>query len=99
MPRVKLSEQARSDVLRLYEFIADKNPEAAFRAVEAIQTSFVPLATLPHIGRRVDDTLRELLIDFGNSGYVALYSVNELHDEVIVLATKHQLEDDYSTVV
>jgi plasmid stabilization system protein ParE len=99
MPHVKLSAQARSDVSRLYEFIAGKNTEAAFRSVDAIQASFVPLATLPHIGRRVDDTLRELLIDFGNSGYVALYSVNELQDEVIVLAIKHQLEDDYSTVV
>ena len=38
--------------------------------------------------------LRELLIPFGSSGYVTLYRI--LDDRrVLVLALRHQLEDDY----
>lgn len=38
--------------------------------------------------------LRELLIPFGASGYVALFEI--VNAEVVhVLAIRHQLEDDY----
>jgi plasmid stabilization system protein ParE len=49
---------------------------------------------MPNIERPVQDGLRELMIDFGNTGYVALYYFDELLDEVVVLAVKHQLEDN-----
>ena len=38
--------------------------------------------------------LRELIIDFGNSGYVALFEVEDAKT-VTVLAIRHQREDDY----
>jgi plasmid stabilization system protein ParE len=96
MPRIKLTALAQHDLLRLYRFLADKNASIAVRAIDAIQADFIPLATMPNIGRPVQDGLRELIIDFGNTGYAALYYVDELLDEVVVLAVKHQLEDDYT---
>ncbi len=38
--------------------------------------------------------LRELIIPVGNSGYVALYDIEDACT-VTILAVRHQLEDDY----
>ena len=49
------------------------------------------------IGRPIEDRdgLRELVIDFGASGYLALYRFEPALDAVTILAIKHQREDDY----
>jgi len=49
------------------------------------------------IGRPVEDhdDLRELVIDFGASGYLAMYRFERTLDAVTILAIKHQREDDY----
>ena len=41
------------------------------------------------------EDLRELVIDFGASGYLALYRFEPALDTVTILAVKHQREDDY----
>jgi len=38
--------------------------------------------------------LRELIIAFGRTGYVALFDIVD-PTEVVVAAVRHQLEDDY----
>jgi plasmid stabilization system protein ParE len=38
--------------------------------------------------------LRELLMPFSNSGYVALFEIEDA-STVTILAVRHQLEDDY----
>jgi len=97
MPQVRLSARAQSDIARLHSFLLSKNVTAAQRATQAIRGSFSSLAKTPLLGRPVDDAgdLRELVIDFGASGYLALYRVDQALDVVIVLAIKHQSEDGY----
>ena len=96
MSRVKLSPRAQSDIKRLYDFLAAKDTVVASSAVDAIVSSFIPLTRLPKIGRKKEATdLRELIIDFGSSGYVALYDFDEDVDEVIITALRHQKENDY----
>ncbi len=55
------------------------------------------LETNPDIGRPLVDhpTLRELVIGFGDSGYLALYRHNPGLNMVYVLAFRHQKEVDY----
>ncbi|HCJ51645.1 MAG TPA: type II toxin-antitoxin system RelE/ParE family toxin [Gallionella sp.] len=97
MPRVKLSPRAQSDIKRLYDFLAAKDTAVAGSAVDAIVSSFVPLTRIPKIGRKKDGTdLRELVIDFGSSGYIALYDFDEEVDEVVITALRHQKENDYA---
>jgi hypothetical protein len=48
------------------------------------------------MGRPIENGLREWIIDFSSSGYVALYDLNEITDELVILAVKHQREDDYA---
>jgi mRNA-degrading endonuclease RelE of RelBE toxin-antitoxin system len=38
--------------------------------------------------------LRELVIPFGSSGYVMLFEIDDA-STVIILAVRHQREDDY----
>jgi plasmid stabilization system protein ParE len=98
MPHVVLSARAQADVARLHRFLAEKDMQAAKRAVVAIREAFRPLTGSPLIGRPVEEhpELRELVIDFGASGYLALYRFDSNLDTVAVLAIKHQLEDDYT---
>jgi plasmid stabilization system protein ParE len=97
MPQVKLSDKAHEDLGRLYNFLADKDANAASRAIETIEGAFLTLEKFPEIYRFADEEseLRELVIEFGNSGYIALYFWDEMLDLVIILAVKHQLENDY----
>lgn len=98
MPHVRLAERARSDIERLYRFLAGQDPIAAKLAILTIRDAFLPLRTFPIIGRHVEDhdTLRELVIDFGASGYLALYHYEPTTDSVTILAVKHQKEDGYA---
>lgn len=95
MPRVRLSARARLDLARLHHFLAEKDSTLASRAIDEIYASVVPLTRMPKIGRPVQAGLRELIIDFGSSGYLALYDYDEAADEIIILAVRHQKENDY----
>ena len=81
-------------LVRCRQFLAEKNEMAARRAGQAIERHFTLLETNPEIGRPVDDLpeLRELVIGFGDSGYVALYRHEANDDAVFVLAFRHQKE-------
>ena len=82
---------------RCRRFLADKATEAARRAGQAIERQFLMLETTPAMGRPFPDLpeLRERLIPFGDSGYVALYRHVSSDDAVYVLAFRHQKEAGY----
>ena len=96
MPQVRFSPAALRDLERLREFLRARNVAAAKRAAKAIINSMHVLGQHPQIGRPVDEMeveFRELLIDFGDSGHVALYHCEA--DLVTVLALRHQREAGY----
>ena len=47
------------------------------------------------VGRPVEYGLRELFISRGRTGHVALYSLEEGQDAVLILAIRHQREAGY----
>ena len=69
------------------------------RAGLAIEHQFALLVTEPEMGRPLSDlpALRELIIPFGDSGYVALYRHEAKSDSVYVLAFRHQKEAGYQS--
>ncbi|KPX80039.1 type II toxin-antitoxin system RelE/ParE family toxin, partial [Pseudomonas meliae] len=73
------------------------DPEAAKRAGQAIERQFLLLETAPDIGRPFPEMpeLREMVIAFGDSGYVALYRQEAAADTVYILAFRHQKEAGY----
>ena len=93
MPRLIWSPQALKDVQRVYRFLAPKNLDAAKRAVKAIRLGVRVLEQQPGMGRPVEDMdyeFRDWIIDFGDTGYVARYRVDQ--QSVIILAVRHQKE-------
>lgn len=93
MPQVIFAPAAIRDLQRLRDFLRPKSTDAAQRAGEMIRQGAMVLGAHPRLGRVVDDLpeeFREWLIDFGDSGYVARYRVDE--DAVTILAIRHQKE-------
>ena len=98
---VRYSRSAKDDLTRLYEYLLDRattveDLDVAERALGAITDAVESLKRSPFIYRKADDDpfLRELLIPFGSSGYVALFEIED-SATVTILAVRHQLEDDY----
>jgi len=77
--------------------LVEKSPQASRRAGQSIAKRFKLLETTPDIGRPLEDLpdLRELVIPFGSTGYVALYRHEPGTDTVYVLAFRHQKEAGY----
>ncbi|MDE2270870.1 MAG: type II toxin-antitoxin system RelE/ParE family toxin [Xanthomonadaceae bacterium] len=95
--RVRYTRAARDDLKRLYGFLLERDITAAERALVAIDKAVDVLRLFPFTCRKADPEnpfLRELLVSFGESGYVALYEIGDDHT-VTILAVRHQREDDY----
>lgn len=98
--RVRFTPAADRDLLRLYDFIlemSDGNFALAERALAAIRDGVRMIEQSPFSCRRLTSEgalLRELLIPFGASGYLALFEI-ENSVTINVLAIRHQREDDY----
>lgn len=92
MARVVYSARSLDHIERAFQFLRDKNPAAAVSAVTAIQSAVDNLAAHPLVGRRIEGELRELIISYGQTGYVALYRFVISRDEVRILAIRHQKE-------
>lgn len=95
---VRFTDEARADLLRLHEFLAERNLDAAERALNTIERAMVLLEEFPWSCRRSTAVegarFRELVISFGATGYVALFEIED-GDVVTVLAVRHQRESDF----
>jgi len=98
---VRYSAAARDDLVRLYEFLLQRastveDLDVAEVALNAITSAVDNLGRSPFFYRKAGQSpfLRELLIPFGNSGYVALFEIEDA-STVTILTVRHQLEDDY----
>jgi plasmid stabilization system protein ParE len=90
-----LAAEAAADLERLTEFLLASAPEAALETVDIVLDGLNILATHPLVGRPMPNCLRELVISRGRSGYLALYRYDAQADLILVLAIRHQRENDY----
>jgi plasmid stabilization system protein ParE len=99
---VELSLAAEADLERLFDFLLDRaetseDLDRAQAAIDAIRAAALHrLAITPFSFRKAaqDPAQRELIIPFGGNGYVALYEIVS-SSKVVVLAVRHQREEDY----
>jgi plasmid stabilization system protein ParE len=68
-----LFAQRAGELKRAFTSLDALSPDAAIAAVDAIRSAIEMLEHHPLIGRIVEGSLRELVISFGRSGYLALY--------------------------
>ena len=101
--RVRLTREAEADLDRLFDFVLERELGRAGgdlllaeQALPAIRAGFATLKSSPFTCRKAGPSplLRELIIPFGRSGYVALFEIESATD-VVVIAVRHQFEDDY----
>jgi len=93
--QVVYSENALGDLERAFEFLAGHDPGAAATAATVIREAVDTLARHPLIGRSVEGNLRELVISYGRTGYIALYQFVPAQDQIWILGIRHQRELDY----
>ena len=96
--RARLTPEAVEDLKRLQAFLIERDLAAAERALDAIEAAFELLEHSPFSCRKAwpgdRPLLRELIIPFGNAGYVALFEIDDPR-HVSILAVRHQREEDY----
>jgi plasmid stabilization system protein ParE len=99
---VQLSPAAEADLERLFDFLLDRaetseDLDRAQAAIEAVRAAALHrLAITPFSFRKAaqNPAQRELIIPFGSTGYLALFEVVS-PSKVVVLAVRHQREEDY----
>ena len=101
--QVVFSPEAQDDLERLFDHVLERELNSATgdleipaRAIESIQQACQLLAHSPFSCRKAGQSpfLRELIISFGNSGYVAMFEIRD-SNQVIIGAVRHQHESDY----
>lgn len=88
-------DSAVNDVVRLKQFIAKENPDAAKKAAQAIKSATQQLIETPSIGKPVTDLpqYRDLFTRFGAGGYIIRYRI---HMETIYIShIRHYREIDF----
>ena len=94
---VRFTPEAQDDLLRLYDFLLEKDISAAENALEAVKGAIELLRFSPFSCRKAlpdKSFLRELIIPFGAAGYVALFEI-EPGNTVNIVAVRHQREEDF----
>lgn len=98
--RVRFTQEAQADLERLYDFVLQRDDgdwSRAERALQSIRDGITVLELSPFSCRKAAEGntfLRELVISYGSSGYVALFEIEDART-VTVLAVRHQRESDY----
>ncbi|MBP7572986.1 MAG: type II toxin-antitoxin system RelE/ParE family toxin [Rhodoferax sp.] len=101
--KVRFTSAAAEDLERLFDFVLERelqrndgDLELADRALEAIKGGISSLRVTPFTCRKAGQSpfLRELIIPFGHTGYVALFEIVD-SSNVVIAAVRHQREEDY----
>ena len=95
--KVRFTPEAEDNLLRLYDFLLERNVTAAESALDAIRRAVELLGFSPFSCRKAlpdNPFLRELIVPFGSAGHVALFEI-EPGGVVNILAVRHQREEDY----
>ena len=80
--KIVRSDKAHRDLLKIYAYVADRNPQAADNLIRDIEAKFKNLSRFPFIGRERSSLapgLRSILV-----GHSLIFYVIE-HDRIVVV--------------
>lgn len=101
--QVIFSPEAEEDLERLFSHAYERELNSAAgdldipeRAIDAIEQACSFLQISPFTCRKVGDSalVRELIIPFGTTGYVAMFEIIDART-VVIGAVRHQRESDF----
>ncbi len=97
MIRLEYSQAALADINRLVSFLINNNISVALETFDIIDDAIQVLKRHPDIGRITNTAgKRELIISRGRTGYIAIYEFDKLTEVVVILAIKHQRENEFN---
>ncbi len=87
--KLQFTHSAQRDLIRLREFVASKNPQAAKRVSQRLKQSILRLTDQPETGINVEELpgVRDLI----SGNYLVRYAV--LENEIYILRIWHGKED------
>ena len=101
---VRLTRDAQEDLQELFDFLLHRelnrpgggDLELAAKAITALENGFATLQSSPFTCRKASSNplLRELIVPFGATGYLALFDITDAQT-VTIAAVRHQRESDY----
>ncbi len=96
---VQVSDAAQEDIERLHDFLANIDLELADKAIGEIVKAYEFLKIFPQSCRLASfnepgSAYRELIVNFGKSGYLVLFEIND-EKTLTVIAVRHQRENGY----
>ncbi len=86
-------KEAKTDLFRLHDFIADISPEPAERMVMDVLSAINQLRHMPEMGKPSQNSVqsRELIVPFGARAYVISYKISD--DKLVILRIWHGVEN------
>jgi plasmid stabilization system protein ParE len=91
--KLTVSPAALADLERLRAFLADKNLNAARRAVSAITRAIDSLLVFPDRGHPAGSGgMRDLVVPFGRSVYIVRFAHDAQRDEIVIIRIWHGRE-------
>jgi toxin ParE1/3/4 len=82
--RVVWAPSALRDITDIYNYVASQNSHAASSLIDALRNAGDSLASFPHRGRAVGDSLRELTVVYP---YIIRYEI--VGNDVTILRVRH----------
>jgi plasmid stabilization system protein ParE len=90
--KLSYSREAIGDLIRLREFIATKNPEAATKIAKSIRKGISQLKTFPYLGVEVEQAPNpEMIRDLIIGKYIARYLIHA--KQIYILRVWHHKEN------
>lgn len=91
------AEEALADLERIFEFNFARDAATAADHTEKVRSAVLLLGEHPEIGRPLGagSSLRELVISYGKSGYIALYEHSPAEKLIRIGAVRRQREAGY----
>lgn len=90
MRTIKIADAAREDLQKIWEYVAQHNPEAASKLIKEITGKFATLRDFPKMGREQNKlliNLRSLTV----KDYIIFYQPSD--DEIEILRVLHSSRD------
>jgi plasmid stabilization system protein ParE len=97
MNKLEYSQNALADINRLILLLIENDIPAALNTFDVIDEAIQVLKRHPDIGCVTNKTgKRELVISRGRTGYIAVYEFDKLTNIIVILAVKHQRENEFN---
>ncbi len=90
MRQFQLTALAEKDLEDIYDHIAENNPEAAYRMIQAIETRLDAIVAMPNVGKKRDEFFKGIR-SLAEGNYVIFYK--NITAGILIVRVVHSKRD------